>query len=323
MPSPSSSTATLRPEIAGTFEEFDFEMNRAGFIGARCLPIFDAAESAGNFGRLTLEQLLQTRDTTRSPRSGYARQDHQFTPDTYTTQEHGAEEVVDENEARAYRNYFDAEVVAAQRARDVVLRNQEIRVAGLLFNATTFTSQKTTISNEWDDLANATPIVDVETAVRAVYNRCGVKPNALIIGWNVFRNLRNCAEIVDRIKYSGHDDPKARKITEAVLAEVFDLEHVLVGDAAKNTANQGQAASISPIWSDEYAMVTRIAASQDFAEPCIGRTFHWSEDGSMPLGTVESYREESVRGDVIRVRHQVGEKLIYTAVAQLLDNVTT
>jgi hypothetical protein len=70
-------------------------------------------------------------------------------------------------------------------------------------------------------------------------------------------------------------------------------------------------------------MVCRIATSNDFREPCIGRTFHWSADGSSIGGTVESYREEQTRSDIIRVRHEVAEVTLYAEAGHLLSNVTT
>jgi hypothetical protein len=70
-------------------------------------------------------------------------------------------------------------------------------------------------------------------------------------------------------------------------------------------------------------MVAKIATSVDMREPCIGRTFHWTQDGSSIGGTVESYREEAIRGDVIRVRHDVDEVILYPEAGHLLSNVTT
>jgi len=304
--------------------EFDLAMDRLGFIGNRCLPTIEVGKQAGTFGKIPLEQLLQTRDTIRAPGSGYARGQFTFTSATYACEEHGAEEPVDDREAKMYVDYFDAEQVAAQRAYDAVLRNAEIRAATLLFNATTFTSQTTSITHEWDDATNAVPITDVETAVRAVWARTGMWPNALIINRTVFRNLRSVAQVISRIESAGAGDPsKASDVTVQMLSAVFDLPYILVAGSVKNTADEGLTASLANIWSDEYAMVACIATNNDIRQPCIGRTMHWSEDGSQPGGTPESYRDETVRSDIIRVRHDVDELILYTEAAQLFDNVTT
>ena len=215
MPSPSSSLATLRPDLA-TFFEFDLEAEKAGFVGSQVFPVMEVASQSGNFGKIPLEELLQERETLRAPGSGYARGNFTFTPDTYACFEHGAEEPVDDREAKAYADYFDAEVVSTARAYGAVLRNAEKRIADAVFNTSTWTggSLTTAVTNEWDDASNATPMVDVEAAVQAIYDNSGLWANALIINRKVFRNLRNCDAVIDRINSAGAGNPsKASDVT--------------------------------------------------------------------------------------------------------------
>jgi len=149
-------------------------------------------------------------------------------------------------------------------------------------------------------------------------------PNALIINRKVFRNLRNSESVIARINSAGAGSAsKPSDVTTAMLQAVFDLPFIIVAGGSKNTANEGQAANVSQIWSGEYAMVAKIATGNDFREPGIGRTFHWSADGSSIGGTVESYREEQVRADIIRVRHDVDELVLYAEAGHLLSNITT
>jgi len=323
MPSPTSSLSTLRPDLA-TFQEFDLEMDRRGFIAQQVAPVIDVASQSGNFGKIPVEQLLQTRTTSRAPGAGYARGDFTFEATTYSCEEHGAEEPVDDREAKMYASYFDAEQIATMRAYDAVLRNAEIRMATAIFNATTWTSYTTGVTNEWDDFTNAKPVQDVNTAVQAVWSQCGVWPNALVINKHVFKNLRLCDEVKEALEAAGAGQSSAQgNITAAQLATVFDLDYIIVAGSAKNTATEGQSVSFDKVWSDEYAMVCRVGVTADPREPCIARTFHWSEDGSMIGGTVESYREENRRSDIIRVRHDVDEVVMYTEMGHLLSNITT
>lgn len=326
MPSPSSALSTQRPDLAESFMEFDLAMDAAGFVSNQVFPVVDVASQTGNFGKIPLEQLLQERDTERAPGSGYSRGNWTFDPATYATVEHGAEEPIDDREAEMYADYFSAEVIAAQRAYSAVLRNAEKRVADAVFNTTTWTgaSLTTAITNEWDDTTNAVPLTDVEAAVQKIYDNSGLWANALIINRKVFRNLRNCDQVVDRIESSGAGSPAtAGDITTQMLATAFDLPNIIVAGSSRNSATEGQAATPTQIWSGEYAMVCRVATSADFREPCVGRSFHWSQDGSQIGGTVETYREESIRGDVVRVRHDVDEVVLYAQAGHLLSNVTT
>jgi hypothetical protein len=318
MPSPSTSLATLRPDISGSFTEFDLEQNINGFVWDQLMPTFEVASAAGIFGRIPIEQLLQNRDTERAPGSGYARGKWKFEDDSYATKEHGAEEPIDDNEAAMYAEYFDAEVVAALRARSAVLMNAEKRViAKLLGNSRTAAA-----SVSWDTPATAKPIDDVEAAVLEIYDASGLWPNTLAMSRKAFRLLRNVDQILDRIASSGAGNPtKATDVTTAMLSAVFDIENIVVAGSTQNTAQMGQAGVYGQIWDTSKVWVGKVASGNDFREPCIGRTFHWSADGSQIAGTVETYRDETVRGDIVRVRHQVAEKELYPEAGYVISGI--
>lgn len=322
MPSPSSALSTLRPDLAASFEAFDLAAEKAGYIGQKVMPFVDVASQAGNFGKIPLAQLLQQRDTKRAPGSGYARGNFTFEPATYSCEEHGAEEPVDDREAKMYANYFDAEVIATQRAYNAVLRNAEKRIADAVFNTSTWTGSSLTTDvsgTPWATISSAVPLTNVESAVQKVYDNSGLWPNALVINRKVFRNLRNTAQVIDRIASSGAGNRNlASDVTVDMLAQAFDLDYIIVAGGSQNTATEGQTAAVGQIWSSTYAMVCRVATSSDFREPCIGRTFHWSADGSSVDGAIESYRDEVVRSNVIRVRHDVDEIVLYAQAGHLL-----
>lgn len=326
MPSPTSALRH-RPDLSSSLMEFDVANRRRNFVASQVLPVFEAGVKGGTFGRIKLASLLKQRVTTRNSRGAYNRGDFEFEDDSFATKEHGFEMVVDDHEAAAYAEYFDYEMAQADLAQDAVLENYEKEAADAVFNTSTWTgaSLATAITNEWDDASAATPLADVEAAVQKVYAASGLWANALIINRLVYRNLRNCDQIVDRLQAAGAGvQAKPTDINPAMLASLFDLDYVIVCGESKNTANEGQATpTISQIWSNEYAMVCRIATTQNIKEPCLGRTFHWGGDGSRMEGTVERYRSEEVRGDVIRVRHQRGIKILYPQAGHLLSNITT
>lgn len=324
MPQPSSSLATLRPEL-GSMLEFDLMMNRDRFIWNRVFPVLNVAKQSGTFGKIPVEQLLQSKDTVRAPGSGYGRGNFKFQDVSYACRENGWEEPIDDAEAEMYADFFDAETVATARAAHIVLESAERRIATKVFNTSVWTGSSlfTNVTTEWSTYATADPIDDVLAAKRKVRQNSGLIANALICSLSVFENLRNCTQIIDRIASAGAGSAtKPRDITVNLLAQALDLDYLIVGGALKNTANEGQSATITDIWDDEYAMVCRVAETNDIREPCIGRTFHWGADGSQVLGLVETYRDESVRSDIIRVRHQTDELVMYTEAGHLLGNIT-
>lgn len=333
MPTPSSNTRIERPDLGVLVQEYMQEqMGLMGYIGTQVMPFFSVPEQTMTYPVIPKEVMLNVEETRRAMRGKYRRSDWDFENGYYATEENGWEELLDDREKRLYGRLFDAESVAVARATGVILRGQEKRVADTVFNASNFTANA--VTNEWDDATNCTPIDDVQTGMASIRSASGMLPNALILAWSTFQNLKRSAQIIDLIKYTfpGQD---INKMSLEQMAQVLGVPRILVGGAVYNGAKKGQDASVTDLWSNEYAMLTRIATGTNIIEPCIGRTFLWT--GDSPSNTVvESYREEESRSDVYRVRHDTSETLITSrtsagavqsnlsaAVSYLFSNITT
>jgi len=323
----SPSVAITRTELGLVFSEFTLAASRRGFIGPSVLRPLPVAEASADVASISLENLLREQRTARAPRAGYNRSNYQFGKLSYSTSEHGAEEPVDDAEQRLYASLFDCELVHRERAIDVVLRGYESEVAAAVFNAVTWAGLTTAATTAWD-VAASMPLADVAAAKRLIADRIGAPANALIMNQHVYDALRAVTEVLDRIIYGGGPGQPAA-VTKAILAQLFDLEFILVASGVTNTADEGQAATLSQIWSDDYAMVARVGATNDPIETCIGRTFLWTGDGTATWGEdqlgviVEEYREENVRSSVLRARHWRGLKIVNAEAGQLLSGVLT
>lgn len=324
------SSAITRIDLGSTFSEFDLAMARKKFIGPQVLRPRMVGIQAADVGKIPIEALLLTRSDDRAPGAGYRRGDFEFTKFSYATDEHGWEETMDDRKIAMYRDILDAEQIHAQRAADFVCRNYEIAVAAAIYDTAVWTGAALTtgITHEWDDHTNAVPVDDVEAARLKVIEGCGMEPNALICNRKQAFHLGQCAKIVDRIKYSGLDDPK--NISLAALAECLQLEMILVAGGYKSSSKEGQDASIATVWGDEYMMLAKVAVTDDPQEPCLGRTFMWSGDGPGAPGTdeeiaiiMEEYREENRRGSVLRARTDYDLVVMYPQCGHLLSNAIT
>lgn len=316
MPKPTSATTILRPDLGSVAMEF--MENQTDFIGMQVLPPFEVAEQSGDYPVIPLEALANTPDTKRAPRGNYSRDDYEFELDNYSCAEHGYEEPVDEVEVKLYKRYFDVEKIASLRAIKTVLRAQEKRIADMVFNESNFTAHA--ITNEWDDATNAVPISDVNTGRLAIQAATGLDPNTLIISYSTFLDLGLVAQLIDRIKYT-HPEVVKGEVSAVLLAQALGVQKVLVGKGLYNSAKKGQTASMARLWDHEYAMLCVTDDGNDIETPCLGKTFRWGADD--PGNVIESYREESVRSDIIRARQHTDEELINTTAAYLLSNITT
>ncbi len=323
MPAPSTTLSGYRPDLGMIFE-FDVEMDNAGFIANRMAPVFEAAEQNGTVGIIPLKDFRQTPITGRDNRGNYSRVNFTFKDETYATKENGLEMPIDRRRSKIYRNWFDFEVVSAAITLNMVLRAYEMRVAALLHNTTTFTgaAKTTAITHEWNDWTNAVPLTDVMGGKLAVWGATGIYPDALQVNKRQFDNLRNCTQITTKIASSGAGTPiKPADITKEILGNCFDVREIVVADSSKDTANEGQDVSIGQVWSDEYAFLFKSARTNRIEEPTCARTIHWGEDGSTIGGQMETYYEDQSRGDVVRVRHDSEERIMYTSLGHLFSNV--
>lgn len=331
----SPSTAITRLDLSISYAQFALEANRQGYIGLQVLPPIGVEIEAADFAKINVAELAHNvEDTSRAPRSTYARDDFQWTTDSYAVVEHGVEEVVDDATIERYGDVLRAEVIHTQRAINRVLQRLEYDVATTVFNATTFASYTTAATTAFTTRATAVPIEDIDDAIESVISQCGMRPNALIMSDYALTEMVRTAQIQDLLKYSGQDDPKSLRVVSG-LKELWDLDHILVGKANYNAGIRGATASFSRHWDATMAFVGHINAdgmSGDLEAPVpnVGRTiFSTSGNDAVPgVGDgedsliVEEYREEARRGGVIRARNKRQVKLIHTAAGHLITGVT-
>ena len=108
-------------------------------------------------------------------------------------------------------------------------------------------------------------------------------------------------------------------MTEELVAQALGIAQILVGRASYSTARKGANvtdASLSYIWTPDYLWMGEVKGGAP-EEGGAGRTFLWTGD-SPELFTVESYRREDIRSDVVRVRQDTDEKIVNAASGLLL-----
>lgn len=319
MPSPSPSTTIQRPDLGATLMQYDLQASMAGFRGLELMPVMEVAEQSANIGRIKLSQLLSEAETARQSGGGYNRDNFTFDEFFYATQEHGFEVPLDERLTRIYRRFFDAEVVATARARHKVLANQEKRICTKLCDSGSFTNEAA--AAVWSNHSSATPIADVRKRLIAVRAACGLIPNVVAMDWEAYMHACECDEVLDRIANTNPNQPKL--VNEQSLATVFNVEKVIVFGSQKNTANPKAAPSLSSHWTRTVVGVgvRSMGGDNDLINPSVGRSFHWSEDGSQIGATIEQYRSDEKRCDVIRARMDIDERVIYSECWQLTTGV--
>ena len=319
MPRPTTGTTLQRPDLGEKAMEYYLEASQRGFIGTSILPIKNVPRQSADYPIIPIEAMLKLFDTKRAPRGNYNRSDYEFKTGTYACEEYGWEELVDDAERNLYVNYFSCDEIATMRSVDQILRNQEKRIADMLFNSAIITGTFNVVI-PWNTPATCIPREDVQqgkTAMRAV---SGLEPNVLVMSKKVFDQLCLAKQITDCFRYTSPFEVGTEEGKRRILAQFFGIDQVLVGNSIRDTAKKGQTKVLADMWDDEYVGLFKVARSDDMKDPCIGRTFLWTEDSPSNLIT-EQYREEQRRADVFRCRHNVEEALVFAGAGYLVGNI--
>jgi len=330
----SPNTVINRFDLSLSTAEFSLAMNRKGYIGHLVFPPIPVGKQSSSFARIPIEALLTpVEDTERKPKSGYSRDDFEWETDNYNTKDHGVEETIDDRQVKMYASEIRAEQIARDRGVNRVLQAYEVACAAAAFDTAVFTGAYTsTPTTPWSTAASADPLADVDRWRELFITNCGMKPNALVLEHKALIAMIRTARIEDLIKYSGQDDPKALRRALPQLADLLQLERIIVADSpVKNTGGRGAAATISRVWDATKAQLARIYDGADLEAPeaQLGRTIQWSEEaGALPgsddmgIGVIiEEYPENAVRGSVIRVRTDYQIKRLHTQAGMLITSL--
>lgn len=168
--------------------------------------------------------------------------------------------------------------------------DREVNASKLLFSTSNITQNTTLASTaQWSDFSNSDPIGDIRTARTTIHAATFKKPNTLALGKQVFDMLCDHPQLVERIKYS-----QLGIVTEDLMARVFQLEKILVGEAGQNTAAEGQTDSLSYVWG-KGALVAYVSPVIRLKVLTLALTFTYS------TRTVKRWRDEDREGTYVRV----------------------
>jgi len=195
----------------------------------------------------------------------------------------------------------DATTFVTQR----MLLRQEIQWASDFFT-TGIWANDVTPSNLWSDYTASDPIGDVETGKATMLNATGYLPNTLVMGYDVFRQLRHHPDIVDRVKYTSSEN-----VTEDILARFFGVDKILVARAIKNIGAEGAANSFASVYGKNAALYY-VAPTPGLLTPSAGYTFAWRgvSDGMGANIGITRFRMPELRADRIEAQMAWDNKVI-------------
>jgi len=200
-----------------------------------------------------------------------------------------------------------------ENVTEKLMLDKEKNAADLLTSSSNLT-QYTGLSgtSQWSDYSNSDPIGDVRTGRQTIHAASFKKPNTLILGKQVYDILLDHPQIIERIKYSA-----LGIVTPELIARVFQVEKVIVGEAGYNTQAEGQTASLSYIWG-RNAILAYISPRVSIKMVSLGATFTYKNR------IVERWDDRDARATYVRVGDDnYDQKIIAAACGYLIQTAVS
>ena len=161
---------------------------------------------------------------------------------------------------------------------------------------------------QWSDYANSDPIEDIEKAKSDILSTTGMEGNTLVLGYEVFRKLKNHPDVVDRYKYT-----TSSVITEDMMARLFGVDRILVAKSVKATNAEGATGAYGFTFG-KAACLLHVAPSPGLMTPSAGYIFAWTGvSGGLgaTIGT-SNFRMEHLKANRVEAEVAFDNKVVAT-----------
>jgi hypothetical protein len=281
-----------------------YVQEQTNFIADKVFPVVGVQRQSDKYYIYDRANMNRTGDVKKlAPRTEVNRIGMAISNDSYFADVYGIGMDFDEQTLANEDAVLEIRAAGAQTLINRVLIQREEQFAASFFSAGIWGTEATP-ANLWSDYTNSTPITDVTAARRAMQLKSGgFKPNTMVVGKEVRDILVNHPDILARLN-GGATVSNTALITDAKLAEIFEVENFYVMEAVSNSGAEGLAENNGFI-GGKNALLAHTPRTSGLMTPAAGLTFAWNNiPGVSNLGiTVESFSDDALK------RMQVAEHI--------------
>jgi len=135
---------------------------------------------------------------------------------------------------------FNDEADAVEEGGDILDLGLEKETADLLTNPDNYAaSMKVALTTSFDE-EGGDPVGVIDTGIEAIRQKLGKRPNKLVFGQKTMNILKHHDDLIARLP-----NTKVKVLNESLIAEVFDVEEVIVGGAVYDDDG-----TMTDVWGD-------------------------------------------------------------------------
>lgn len=223
-----------------------------GFVADIVSPIVPVEKLSDVYTKRSRRDVNRVPDDLAGPRSALNEVSYDLSTGSYSCKERGLKEVVTGSYAINADAPIDPFQAATMNIKNKLMLNREVRVATLLQTSSNYSSSNVIAAASTWATGGSTPITNINAAKRAIPRAGGGSKLVAVCSTPLFDTLKQHADI---LALKGTTDGMA---TEEEIAKYFGFAQLVVSDVTKDTANDGQTASYSYVWSSSYFVIIRV-----------------------------------------------------------------
>lgn len=230
---------------------------------------------------------------------------------TTSTQDHGLEDPIPQADIDSAEANFSPLNHSTEQLTNLILLDREIRVSALVSNPANYDAanvETLAAGNKFSD-----PDADVLGIMEDALNGPVMRPNVATFGQVSWSAFRRHPQVVKAVHGNSGD---AGMASRAQVAELLEVDKVLVGQARMNTARKGQAPALSRAWGDMVALLYQDAMANNRN----GTTYGFTAQFKTRMAGSEYDRDIGLRGGQrVRVGESVKEVISAKALGYLIQ----
>lgn len=227
--------------VTGPLADVSIAYRNRSYIGDRVFPILDGVDPKAKIARYLKGAWFSDEAQMRAPGARAARGGYPIDYISISTTEYAMAKEVTDEDRRFARSAFAPPLRPDQDAlewcADKIDLCKERLIAAMVIGGTWSGVSGEDAEGGWATASGSnTFITDVETRIETIRSNTGLRPNVLLVCGGTMSKLRQNPDVLERIKYT-----ERGIISAPLIAAIFDLDEVLVGDAIVNTAVEKKA----------------------------------------------------------------------------------
>lgn len=258
------------------------------------------------------EQAFTLPDTKVGRKSEVNQVDFEGKEITSATDDYGLDSLIPSHDRANSYDGLNPEDLAAEMLSDLIILDREVRTANLIMDVNTYNGNSQTLaaSDRFD--ANASdPLGLMAEAIDTPIMR----PNLMVIGQKEWRILRQHPKVVKAANGNNGNEGFASR---QVIADLLEIEDILVGQALFNTAKPNQTPTMKSAWTGGVSFIYQNTVMARQAGTTFGFT---AQFGGKVAGKIPEPKKGLRGGTLVRVGESVKETICAPSLGYLLKDV--